>query len=51
MPDTLLLQMAAVAPPDDALDQTSDEGDADVKPPPPAHETPKRAKRLRKKLN
>jgi len=51
MADTLLLQMAAAAPPDVAADQAvSDEGsDADLKPPPPAVHHGKH-KHLRKKL-
>jgi len=49
MPDTLLLQMAAAAPPDDTIDQPTDEGDADMKPPPPSHEPAKKAKPAHKK--
>jgi D-alanyl-D-alanine carboxypeptidase len=49
MPDTLLLQMAAAAPPDDTIDQPTDEGDADVKPPPPTHKPAIKAKRGHKK--
>jgi D-alanyl-D-alanine carboxypeptidase len=49
MPDTLLLQMAAAAPPDDTIDQPTDEGDADMKPPPPDHEPAKMTKRVHKK--
>ncbi len=49
MPDTLLLQMAAAAPPDDTIDQPTDEGDADVKPPPPTHKPANKAKRGHKK--
>lgn len=49
MPDTLLLQMAAAAPPDDTIDQPSDVGDADMRPPPPAHKVAKKAKHHHKK--
>jgi D-alanyl-D-alanine carboxypeptidase len=49
MPDTLLLQMAAAAPPDDTIDQPTDEGDADVKPPPPTHKPAIKAKHGHKK--
>ena len=49
MPDTLLLQMAAAAPPDDTIDQPTDEGDSDMKPPPPTHKPTINAKRGHKK--
>ena len=55
MPDTLLLQMAAAALPDDNTNiQMTDEGsdDADLKPPPPDSNPPKssRHKRIHKKF-
>ena len=49
MPDTLLLQLAAVAPPDDTIDQPTDEGDADFRPPPPTHKPANKARRGHKK--